>query len=198
MTVQWDTWDAMRAHSWDAGEIQLPALLGLIGAGGKPFAEQQDALRAWLASPPAEPAPEYLKHQVREFLAKPPPPEPPAPQVPVQQSRWQAKLDKLFPGGAIVTWAGTTAPVPIPWIQVASLQGLDPELVFYHPGWTKNGKVLVSLGLNPEHGHLFTMKFTDGSECQLSSVIPEGLDVQLAKMRADVIAGNTPTPGGAG
>jgi len=195
MTTQWDTWDAMRAHSWDAGEIQLPALLGLIGAAGKPLAEQQDAVRAWLASPPAEPAPEYLKHQAREFLAKPPPEPAPEPApVPPNLAKWQAKLDKMFPGGVIVTWNPTTT-VPVPWVQVEVMRGLDPSLVFYHPGWTKNEKVLISLEPG-ELPHLWQARFTDGSQALLCSLIPDGLAEPMAKERAELIAGNPlkPTP----
>lgn len=67
-------WDAMRAGEWDVRDYDgnpvtsLPVVLGLIGAGNKPPAEQRRILSAWAASAAYRPAPEELKAQVRAFL----------------------------------------------------------------------------------------------------------------------------------
>src|SRR5262249_50992457 len=148
------------------GDITLPSFLGLLGAGGESLAVQQQILEAWTETAAYGPAPEYLKHQIREFLARQEPGPAVVPQPPVNQARWQAKLDQMFPGGAICLWqtGEDAAPVPVAWIQVRAMEGLDPELWFYHPfGWTKNGKVLISLETDPELAHLHLLKFKDGS-----------------------------------
>ena len=42
-----DTWDEMRARTWEADTENLTVLLGLIGAGRLQPGEQQRVLRAW-------------------------------------------------------------------------------------------------------------------------------------------------------
>ncbi len=193
MTSTWDTWSVMRARTWDLGDVTLPDVLALLGAADVPLPQQQAVLRDWMASPAYIPAPEYLKNAARLFLerAAPPPPEPVP--VPQQQAKWQAKLDGMFPGGAIATWDADKT-VPVSWIRVVGASGLDPVLAFYHPfGWVKDSKVLASLETVQTKPHLIALAtFTDGSACQLTAAIPDGLAESLAKDRADVIAGNVP------
>jgi hypothetical protein len=186
-----DTYDFMRAGGWDVppGE-RLPTLLAMIGAVGQPLARQQEILRAWTEGPAYHAAPEYLKNECRLFLAQAPTPA----SVPLasspQQAKWQARLDAMFPGGAISTWS-TGKTVPVSWVQVAAMAGLDPLLAFYTPfGWVKE-KHLVSLETVQASPHLIAMAhFDDGSTVQLTAAIPDGLAGELAKSRADVIAGN--------
>lgn len=194
MTESADTWSLMRAGGWDAppGE-RLPTLLAIIGAAGKPLDAQQEILRAWMTGPAYHAAPEYLKNECRLFLERTPSPAPEPVPVPPQQAKWQKHLDAMFPGGAICTW-DTDKTVPVSWIRVVGLSGLDPVLAFYHPfGWVKDAKTLVSLQTTQTEPHLIALaKFTDGSTAQLTAAIPDGLAPELARSRADIIAGNTP------
>jgi hypothetical protein len=193
----------MRSRSWDLGDITLPDLLGLLGATDLSLPQQQDALRQWMDSAAYIPAPEYLKNECRAFLEH----QAPEPvrvrrlgaSVPEQQRRWQDKLDRMFPAGAVCTWitaAGGDTPVPVSWLQVSGLSGLDPVLTFYHPfGWAKTLKTLTSLETVQAKPHLIaTAKFSDGSSCQLTAAIPDGLKDELARSRAEVIAGNPLKP----
>ena len=71
-----DSWDDMRARTWDLYEdgkpsASLETLLGALGASRRPLASQQAALRSWLGSAAAVPAPVALKSAVRKFLAVP-------------------------------------------------------------------------------------------------------------------------------
>jgi hypothetical protein len=79
----------------------------------------------------------------------------------------------------------------VSWIQVTSMAGLDPLLALYTPfGWVKE-KRLVSLETVQASPHLIALaRFDDGSTVQLTAAIPDGLAGELAKSRADVIAGN--------
>lgn len=189
MTV--DTWDRMRAGNWDVppGE-RLPTLLALIGAAGQPLAEQQDILRQWMTTAPYNAAPDYLKAECRSFLERSPELSASPVTVPVQQARWQKKLDEMFPGGAISTWDDDKT-APVSWIRVVGLSGLNPVLAFYYPFVVKDSKVLVSLTTDQAEPHLIaTARFDDGSTCQLTAAIPDGLKDALAKDRAVIIAGN--------
>jgi hypothetical protein len=64
-----DSWDDMRARTWDSPDTSLEGLLAALGAARKPVAVQQAALRDWLHSAPARPAPAKLLSAVRKFLA---------------------------------------------------------------------------------------------------------------------------------
>lgn len=64
-----DSWDDMRARTWDNPDASFQGLLSALGVGGKRISEQQDALRRWLHSAPARPAPKTLLAEVRKFLA---------------------------------------------------------------------------------------------------------------------------------
>lgn len=64
-----DSWDDMRSRTWDNPDASLEGLLASLGAARRPIAEQQAALRHWLHSAPARPAPEQLLTAVRKFLA---------------------------------------------------------------------------------------------------------------------------------
>jgi TilS substrate binding domain len=64
-----DSWDDMRSRTWDNPDDSLQGLLGALGAGGLPIAEQQAALRRWLDSAAACPAPERLLAAVHQLLA---------------------------------------------------------------------------------------------------------------------------------
>jgi hypothetical protein len=64
-----DTWDEMRARTWDADTENLAVLLGLVGAGALPVKEQQRALRAWTATAPYVACPPTLKAKIHTFLA---------------------------------------------------------------------------------------------------------------------------------
>lgn len=64
-----DSWDDMRSRTWDNPDTSLEGLLATLGVARKPIAEQQAALRRWLHSAPARPAPAKLTAAVRKFLA---------------------------------------------------------------------------------------------------------------------------------
>lgn len=64
-----DSWDDMRSRTWDNPDASLEGLLASLGAARKPIAAQQDALKQWLHSAPARPAPDKLLAEVRKFLA---------------------------------------------------------------------------------------------------------------------------------
>jgi hypothetical protein len=64
-----DTWDAMRARTWDGPEdMSIYTLMGSLGVFGKPVPQQRDALKAWLAGPASIPAPPRLRAEVQSFL----------------------------------------------------------------------------------------------------------------------------------
>jgi hypothetical protein len=65
------TQDTLRSRSWDVDGDSLEILLGLLGQRGQPVAAQQEALRAWLGSASARPAPQELLAAVRKFLEVP-------------------------------------------------------------------------------------------------------------------------------
>lgn len=69
MTGFTDSWDDMRARTWDNLDSSLEGLLATLGAARRPIAEQQDALRAWLDSAAAIPADASLLSAVQKFLA---------------------------------------------------------------------------------------------------------------------------------
>jgi hypothetical protein len=64
-----DSWDDMRARTWDNPDASLEGLLASLGAARRPLAEQQAALRSWLHSAAARPAPARLLTAARRFLA---------------------------------------------------------------------------------------------------------------------------------
>jgi hypothetical protein len=64
-----DSWDDMRARTWDNPDASMEGLLAALGAARKPLAEQQAVLRTWLHSAAARPAPPKLLSAVRRFLA---------------------------------------------------------------------------------------------------------------------------------
>jgi hypothetical protein len=64
-----DSWDDMRSRTWDNPDASLEGLLASLGAARKPVAEQQAALKNWLHSAAARPAPAKLLSAVRRFLA---------------------------------------------------------------------------------------------------------------------------------
>ncbi len=63
-----DTWDQMRARSWDGDTENLTVLLGLIGAGALPLKLQQRELRAWTVTAPYVACPPTLKAKIHTFL----------------------------------------------------------------------------------------------------------------------------------
>lgn len=68
----YDSWDDMRARTWDnPPDMKLPELLGLLGAGNKSMHEQQEILKKWMDTPAARPAPDELLSAARSFLAVP-------------------------------------------------------------------------------------------------------------------------------
>jgi hypothetical protein len=64
-----DSWDDMRSRTWDLPDGSLEGLLAALSAARQPLAVQQTALRRWLDSPAARPAPRSLLAAVRKFLA---------------------------------------------------------------------------------------------------------------------------------
>ncbi len=65
------TQDTLRSMVWDVDGDTLDVLLGLLGQHGQPVAAQQEALRRWLGSASARPAPRKLLAAVRKFLEVP-------------------------------------------------------------------------------------------------------------------------------
>ena len=63
-----DTWDEMRARTWEADTENLTVLLGLIGAGRLQPGEQQRVLRAWTQTAAYVPCPPILKDMIEKFL----------------------------------------------------------------------------------------------------------------------------------
>lgn len=183
-----ETYDFMRAGGWDAppGE-RLPTLLAYLGVPSAPLAAQQEALRQWMAGPAYHGAPDYLQAECKAFLDKPPERAPQLESSPrnAQADRWQKRLDAWFPRGAVATWIQTAKTVPVAWIHVSGMEGLDPVLSFYHPfGWTKV-KTLASTHIIRSKPHLIVQaSFTDGSTVQLTAAVPDGLARDLAIARA--------------
>lgn len=71
-----DTWDDMRARTWDLyvdGKPcdSLDVLLGVLGAAGKPAAYQREAVSRWLDSAASVPAPQSLLKDARAFTGRP-------------------------------------------------------------------------------------------------------------------------------
>jgi hypothetical protein len=64
-----DTGDVMRSRVFDFPPgARLEDLLSAIGAGGLPISRQQAALREWLETSAAIPAPPRMLKSVRSFL----------------------------------------------------------------------------------------------------------------------------------
>lgn len=72
--MNYDMGDVIRARTWDllnpdgSPSEDIYVLLGALGVFGKPLIQQRDALRLWLASPAAIPAPPKLRAAVHVFL----------------------------------------------------------------------------------------------------------------------------------
>ena len=64
-----DSWDDMRSRTFDNPDSSLEGLMATLGVARRPHAEQQTALRGWLHSAAARPAPAKLTTAVRRFLA---------------------------------------------------------------------------------------------------------------------------------
>lgn len=64
-----DSWDDMRSRTWDSPDASLEGLLATLGVARRSHAEQQAALRTWLHTASARPAPDSLTGAVRKFLA---------------------------------------------------------------------------------------------------------------------------------
>ena len=65
----WDTGDVMRSRVFDfPPNPRLDDLLSALGVFGQPIADQQAALREWLDSPAAIPAPPKILAAVQKFL----------------------------------------------------------------------------------------------------------------------------------
>lgn len=67
-----DTWDAMRASTFDLyvdGKPceDLDVLLGVLGGAGKPAAYRRQLTQAWLESAASRPAPKALLEAARAF-----------------------------------------------------------------------------------------------------------------------------------
>lgn len=65
------TRDTLRSRVWDVDSDSLDVLLGMLGQRNQTVAAQQEALRAWLGSASARPAPRTLLAAVRKFLEVP-------------------------------------------------------------------------------------------------------------------------------
>jgi hypothetical protein len=64
---EWDSWDLMRARSWDLGVDNLPDLLLALGLAKLPLPVQRSELKSWLGTPAAMPCPPALKADAAEF-----------------------------------------------------------------------------------------------------------------------------------
>jgi hypothetical protein len=69
-----DTYDSMRMSDWDLFVDGQPAdtldvLLGSLGVAGKPYTRQVQAVKVWLESPSARPAPKLLLSRARRFVS---------------------------------------------------------------------------------------------------------------------------------
>jgi hypothetical protein len=68
---QFDTWDGMRARSWDLfGVSTLPELLGALGGAGLPPGQQRVLLQEFRDSPVWIPAPGNIKDAVSQALGE--------------------------------------------------------------------------------------------------------------------------------
>ena len=64
-----DSWDDMRSRTWDNPDASLEGLMATLGVARSAHVVQQAALRIWLHSAAARPAPAKLTAAVRKFLA---------------------------------------------------------------------------------------------------------------------------------